>query len=188
MVAVKIALLVLLTLVPVTPVLLSLPVMSVVVVVALAAAWLLIPSWGPWIYVGGSLGLIQWRVWQLYLQHLKMSVYVSSPSMAIQNRSAVWLAVGAAAGAIRSFAAGDIAWTVIGALLAILLFGLQGVLFPDAAVISQVCGYPLISLEELQSLLDRVDYPTLLAFNKASKKSGGFGMDLSHYLDKQARG
>ena len=42
MIAVKIALLVLLMLVPVTPVLLSLPVISVVVVVALAAAWLLI--------------------------------------------------------------------------------------------------------------------------------------------------
>ena len=107
--------------------------------------------------------------------------------MAIQNRSAVWLAVGAAAGATRSFAAGDIAWTVIGMLLAIFLFALQGLLFPNATVISQVCGYPLISLEELQSLLDRVDYPTLLAFNKASKKSGAFGMDLSDYLGKNAR-
>ena len=174
MIAVKIALLVLLTVIPLTPVLLSLPVISVVVVIALAAPWLINPSWGPRIFVGSSLGLIQWRVWQLYLQHLKMSVYVSSPSIAIQNRSAVWLAVGAAAGAIRSFAAGDIAWTVIGMLLAIFLFALQGLLFPNAAVISQVCGYPLISLEELQSLLDRVDYPTLLAFNKASKKEWSF--------------
>ena len=90
MIAVKIALLVLLTVIPLTPVLLSLPVISVAVVIALAAAWLINPSWGPWIFVGSSLGLIQWRVWQLYLQHLKMSVYVSSPSMAIQNRSAVW--------------------------------------------------------------------------------------------------
>ena len=90
MIAVKIALLVLLTVIPLTPVLLSLPVISVVVVIALAAPWLINPSWGPRIFVGSSLGLIQWRVWQLYLQRLKMSVYVSSPSMAIQNRSAVW--------------------------------------------------------------------------------------------------
>jgi hypothetical protein len=187
MIAIKIALLVALVFVPVTPVLLSLPLISALVIVGLTAAWLLAPSWGAWIFVGSSLGLIQWRVWQLYLQRLKMSVYVSSPSMAIQNRSAVWLGIGAAIGAVRSYVAGDIGWTVVGALIAVTLFASQGVLFPNAAVISQACGYPLVSLEELQSLLDRLDYPTLLAFNKESRRAGALGMNLGAYLDGTLR-
>jgi hypothetical protein len=187
MIVLKLALLVLLVFVPLTPVLLSLPLLSTLVVAALTAIWLLVPSWGGWIFVGTSFGLIQSRVWQLYLQRLKMSVYVSSPSMAIQNRSAVWLAIGAAVGAIRSGIGGDIGWAVVGALLAITLFASQGILFPNAAVISQACGYPLVSLDELQSLLNRLDYPTLLAFNKESRRAGAFGVDLDTYLKKRAR-
>jgi len=99
----------------------------------------------------------------------------------------VWLAIGAAIGAIRSYIAGDIGWTVIGALLAVMLFVSQGVLFPNAAVISQACGYPLISLDELQALLDRLDYPTLLAFNKESRRAGGLAVDLGAYLNRKAR-
>ena len=79
---------------PLTPVLLAMPLLSALVVVALTVVWSLVPSWRGWIFVGTSLGLMQWRVWKLYVQRLAMSVYVYSPSMAIQNRSAVWLAIG----------------------------------------------------------------------------------------------
>jgi hypothetical protein len=54
------------------------PLLSPPVVVALTAVWLLVPSWGGWIFVGTSLGLMQWRVWKLYVQRLAMSVYVYS--------------------------------------------------------------------------------------------------------------
>ena len=163
------------------------PLLSALVVVALTAVWLLVPSWGGWIFVGTSLGLMQWRVWKLYVQRLAMSVYVYSPSMAIQNRSAVWLAIGAAIGAIRSGIGDDMGWAAVGALLAVTLFASRGLLFPNAAVISQACGYPLVSLEELQSLLKRLDYPTLLAFNKESKRAGGLAGDLTAYLDRNVQ-
>jgi hypothetical protein len=70
--------LVLLVFAPLTPVLLAMPLLSPPVVVALTAVWLLVPSWGGWIFVGTSLGLMQWRVWKLYVQRLAMSVYVYS--------------------------------------------------------------------------------------------------------------
>ena len=185
MITVKIVLLLLFTVVPVVPVVLALPFVSTLFVLGLVAAWLAAPSWGSWLYVGSCLGLMQWRAQELYLSRLRMSVYVSSPSMAEQNSASVWLAVGAAVGGIRSFAGGDMTWAVLGGLVALTLFGLQGILFPSPAMISQACGYPMVSLTELQLLLDKIDYPTLLRFNREARKSGGFGKDLARFLEEK---
>ena len=185
MIAVKIILLLLFAVGPVVSVVLAMPFVSTLFVLGLVAAWLAAPSWGSWLYVGSCLGLMQWRAYLLYLSRLRMSVYVSSPSMAEQNRASVWLAAGAAVGGIRSFAGGDMTWAVLGGLVALTLFGLQGILFPNPAVISQACGYPTVSLTELQLLLDKIDYQTLLRFNREARKSGAFGMDLARFLEER---
>ena len=195
MITVKIVLLLLFAIGPVTAVVLAFPFVSTLFVLGLVAAWLVAPSWGPWLYVGTCLGLMQWRAHLLYLSRMKMSVYVSSPSMAEQNTASVWLAVGAAVGGIRSFAGGDMTWAVLGGLLALTLFGLQGILFPSPVMISQACGYPMVSLTELQLLhrqpatlqllLDKIDYPTLLRFKREARKSGGFGTDLARFLEEK---
>lgn len=193
MIMVKILLLLVLAVLPVVPVVLAMPLVSGVLVVGLVGVWMVAPSWGPWLYVGSSLSLIQWRAWQLCVKRLRMSIYVSSPSMGTQNSSSVWLSIGAAIGGIRSFVGGDLTGAVLGGLVAVLLFGLQGILFPNPAMISQACGYPMVSSEELVRLLEKADYPTLLRFNRQARKAGIFGpmlaVELARLLEeKESRG
>ncbi len=195
MITVKIVLLLLFALFPFAAVMLAFPFVSPLFVLGLVAAWLAAPSWGPWLYVGTCLGLMLWRAELLYLRRMRMPVYVPSPTMAIQNTASVCLAVGAAVGGIRSFAGGDITWAVSGGLVALTLFCLQGILFPSPLMISQACGYPVVSLTELQLLhrqpatlqllLDKIDYPTLLRFKREARKSGGFGTDLARFLEEK---
>ncbi len=173
-----------LTVLPFVPAVLALPWVSTLAIVVLVGFWMLDPSWGAWVYAGICLNLIQWRTWQLHVQKLRMSIYVSSPSMGIQNGSSVEAAIGAAIGAVRSFAGGDIVGTALGALVAALLFGLQGILFPNPSVISQACGYPFVSSEELARLLEKADYPTLLKFNRQARRMGISGPMLPVELTK----
>ena len=97
---------------------------------------------------------------------------MSSPSMGVQNGTSVEAGIGAVIGAIRSFMAGDIAGTALGVIVAALLLGLQGILFPNPSVISPACGYPFVAPEELSRLLERADYPTLLKFNRRVRRKG----------------
>lgn len=154
------------------PVVLALPWISTAVVVVLLGFWMVDPSWGPWVYAGICLNLLQWRTRQLHVAKLRMSAYVSSPSMGVQNGTSVEAGIGAVIGAIRSFMAGDIAGTALGVIVAALLLGLQGILFPNPSVISQACGYPFVAPEELSRLLERANYPTLLKFNRRARKKG----------------
>jgi len=174
--------------VPLIPAVLALSWISTAVVVALLGFWIVEPSWGPWVYAGVCLNLLQWRARQLHLAKLKMSLYMSSPSMAIQNDTSGKAAIGAVLGAIRSLVAGDVAGVCIGVVIAVLLFGLQGVLFPNSSVIAQACGHPFVSDEELSHLLERTDYPTLLKFNRFAKKSGLSGpllaAELASFLER----
>lgn len=189
MIVLKIVLVLALAVAPIVPIVLAMPVVSSVVVLALLGVWLAFPSWGSWLYVGCCLGLMQWRAWQLYVNRLRMSVYVFSPSMAIQNSRSVWLQIAGAIGGICSFAEGDVMVAVLGWLFAALLFGLQGILFPNPEVISHACGYPLMPIEELRKLLEKVDYPTLLRFNRQSRKAGisgpMLGVELTQFLEKR---
>jgi hypothetical protein len=169
---IKALLLIVLTFGPLIPAILALSWISTAAVVALLGFWIVEPSWGPWVYAGVCLNLLQWRAWQLHLAKLKMSVYVSSPSMAIQNGTSGEAAIGAILGAIRSLVAGDVVGISIGVVITALLFGLQGVLFPNSSVIAQACGHPFVSDQQLSDLLERTDYPTLLKFNRFAKKSG----------------
>jgi len=188
MIWVKILLLLVLTVLPMVPVVLALPWISTAAVVVLLGFWMLDPSWGPWVYGGICLNLLQWRTRQIHVDKLKMSVYVSSPSMAIQNGTSVEAAIGAAIGAIRSFVAGDISGTALGVIVAGLLFGLQGILFPNPSVITQVCGDPFVAPDELSRLLERADYPTLLKFNRHARKRAlsrtMLAVELANVLDR----
>jgi hypothetical protein len=132
MIAVKIVLLLVFAVFPVVAVVLAFPLVSTLFVLGLVAAWLAIPSWGPWLYVGCCLGLMQWRAELLYLSRTRMSVYVSSASMAEQNSASVLLAVGAVVGGIRSFAAGDTTWAVLGGLVALHTFWPAGDSLPQS--------------------------------------------------------
>lgn len=193
MILTKIVLLLVLAVLPRVPVVFALPWVSTISTVALVGFWLLDPSWGSWLYVGICLNLLQWRTWQLYVKKLRMSVYVSSPTMGIQNGSSVELAIGAGIGAVRSLVGGDFVGTGLGVVVALLLFGLQGILFPNSSVILQACGDPFVSSEELLLLLEKADYPTLLRFNRHARKVGILGpvvpIELGKVLDeKQHRG
>ncbi len=126
MIFVRVLLLPVLAILPLVPVVFTLPIIRTIAVIGLLGFWMLDPSWGSWVYVGICLNLMWWRAWQLYIQRLSMSIYVSSPSMGMQNSSSVWLAIGAAIGAIRSLAGGDFTGVVLGGIVAMLLFGLQG--------------------------------------------------------------
>ncbi len=126
-----------------------------------------------------------------------MSVYVFSLSMAMQNSSSTWLAIGAAIGAIRSLAGrNDLTGALLGGIVAVLLFGLQAILFPNPTVITQACGYPNVSPEDvpsLMSLLEKADYPTLLKFDREARRAGIFGPMLAAELakvleEKESRG
>src|SRR5574337_538082 len=178
----KLLLLITLAIVPMVPVVFALPGVSTVVVVGLVGFWVLDPSWGPWLYVGSCLSLMQWRAWEIYVKRLKMAKYVFSPSMHIQNRSAVWLGIGAVIGSIRSFAGGDLIGGVLGGLVAVLLLGLQGILFPNPTVISRACGHPMVAVEELSRLLEKTDYPTLLKFNRQARRKLISGLMLASEL------
>ena len=50
------------------------------------------------------------------------------------------------------------------------------------SVIAQACGYPFVSSEELARLLDKLDYPTLLKFNRQARRSGVSGPMLAAEL------
>src|SRR2546426_5246996 len=125
MIWVKILLLLVLTVLPGVPVVLALPWISTAVVVVLLGFWMVDPAWGPWVYAGICLNLLQWRTWLLYVDKLRMSMYVFSPSMGIQNGTSVEAGGGAVIGAIRSFIGGDIAGTAIWGIVGAPLFGLQ---------------------------------------------------------------
>lgn len=191
MILVKIVLLLVLAVLPMVPVVFALPWVSTITTVVLVGFWLLDPSWGSWLYVGICLNLMQWRAWQLYVQKLRMSVYVSSPTMGIQNGSSVELAIGAGIGAARSLVGGDFVGTGLGVVVALLLFGLQGILFPNASVISQACGDTFVPPEELLRLLEKADYPTLLRFNRQARKVGILGpmlpVELTKVLEEKQR-
>jgi len=193
MILIKTVLLLVLAVLPMVPVVFALPWVSTITTVALVGFWLLDPSWGSWLYVGICLNLIQWRAWQLHVKKLRMSVYVSSPTMGIQNGSSVELAIGGGIGAVRSLVGGDFVGTGLGVVVALLLFGLQGILFPNPSVILQACGDPFVSSEELLPLLEKADYPTILRFNRHARKVGILGpllpVELGKVLDeKQGRG
>lgn len=191
MIWVKALLLIVLAVLPMIPAVLALPWISTATVVALVGFWIVDSSWGPWVYAGICLNLLQWRAWQLHVDKLRMSAYVSSPSMAMQNGTSVEAAIGALVGAIRSFVAGDMAGTVLGVVVAALLFGLQGILFPNPSVIAQVCGHPFVAAEELSRLLEMADYPTLLKFNRHARKNGLAGpilaVELANVLETKNR-
>jgi hypothetical protein len=140
---IKVLLLIVLCFVPLIPAVLALPRISTAVLVVLLGFWLVERSWGPWVYAGVCLNLLQWRAWQLHIEKLRMSLYVSSPSMAVQNGTSGEAAIGAGIGAIRSLIAGDVAGICLGAVMAALMFGLQGMLFPNPSVIAEACGHPL---------------------------------------------
>jgi len=178
----KVLLLLVLAVFPMGAALFALRWISTIAIILSLGFWMLDPSWGAWVYVGICLNLIQWRTWQLHIQRLRMSAYVSSPAMAIQNSSSVKAAVGGGIGAVRSFAGGDIVGVALGVLIAAVLFGLQGLLFPNPSIISQACGYPFVSSEELARLLDKLDYPTLLKFNRQARRSGVSGPMLAAEL------
>ncbi len=172
---------------PLVPALFAIPWVSTAAIIALVAFWILEPTWGPWLYLGICLNLMQWRAWQLYIHKLKMSVYLFSPAMATQNASSLRLSIGAAVGVLRSLIDGDVAPAILGALVGLLLFGLQGILFPNAEVIAQGCGYPNLSPEDAPSftrLMEKADYQTLLNFNKRARKLGLFGPMLAVELAK----
>jgi len=163
MIIVKVLLLPVLAILPLLPLAFTLPVIRTIAVIGLLGFWMLDPSWGSWVYVGICLNLMWYRAYLLYVEKLRMSVYVFSPTTGMQNSSSVWLAIGAAIGGIRSLTVGDLTGAVLGGLVAVLLIGLQGILFPNPAVISQGCGYPNVSPEDLPSfmtLLEKADYPT----------------------------
>lgn len=188
---IKALLLVVLTFVPMIPAVLAFLWISTAVVVGLLGFWMVDPSWGAWVYAGICLNLLQWRAWQLHLGKLSMSLYVSSPSMAIQNGTSMKAAIGAVVGAIRSLIAGDVAGTCVGVVIAALLFGLQGMLFPNPSVIAQACGHPFVTDEELARLLERTDYPTLLKFNRLARRNGWAGpilaAELANFLERERR-
>ena len=191
MIWIKALLLILLTFFPMIPAVLALRWISTAVVVGLLGFWMVDPSWGAWVYAGVCLNLLQWRAWQLHLKKLKMSLYVSSPSMAIQSGTSGEAAIGAVAGAIRSFIAGDVLGGCLGLVIAALLFGLQGILFPNPSVIAQACGHPFVTDEELARLLERTDYPTLLKFNRLTRKNGlsrpKLAAELANFLERERR-
>jgi len=143
-----------------------------VVVLGFLAAWIVVPSWGSWLYVGSSLSLLLWRPWQLYGKRVSMSVYVSSPRIGVQNGSSVWLAIGAVIGGVRSVVGGDLTGAVLGGLVAMLLFGLQGLLFPNQALVLRVCGAGVLSSAEVERLLANMDYAAVLRFNQQARKGG----------------
>ncbi len=184
-------LLIVLTFFPGIPAVLALPWISTAAVVGLLGYWMMDPSWGAWVYAGVCLNLLQWRAWQLHLNKLRMSLYVSSPSMAIQNGISGKAAIGAVVGAIRGLIAGDAVGTCLGVVIAGLLFGLQGILFPNPSVIAQACGHPFIGDEELSRLLERTDYPMLLKFNRLAQKNGLSGpilaAELANFLERERR-
>lgn len=188
MILTKIVLLLVLAVLPMVPVVLALPWVSPVTTVALVGFWLLNPSWGSWLYVGICLNLMQWRVWQIYVKRLRMSVYVSSPSMAIQNSTSMWLSIGAVIGGIRSFAVGDLTGTVLGGLVALLLFGLQGILFPNPSLIWQVCGGFMLPSDEVERLVENLDYPTVLRLNRQARKGGIQAEELARILGRRVVG
>jgi hypothetical protein len=143
-----------------------------VVILGFLAVWMVTPSWGPWLYVAASLSLALWRLWQLYVKRISMSVYVSSPRVAVQNGSSMWLAIGAILGGVRSLVAGDLTGAISGGLVALLLFGLQGVLSPNQVFILQVCGAAVLSSTEVERLLGNMDYATVLRFNRQARRGG----------------
>lgn len=191
MIWIKALLLIVLTFVPMIPAVLALPWISTAVLVGLLGFWMFDPSWGAWVYAGVCLNFLQWRAWQLHLKKLRMSLYVSSPSMAIQNGTSGKAAIGAVVGAILSFIAGDVTGTYLGVVIAALLFGLQGILFPNPSVIAQACGHPFITDEEVARLLERIDYPTLLKFNRLARKNGLSGpilaAELANFVERERR-
>ena len=184
-------LLIVLTFFPMIPVVLGLRWISTAAVIGILGFWMIDLSWGAWAYAGVFLNLLQWRAWQLHREKLKMSLYMSSPSMAIQNGTSGKAAIGAVIGAIRSLTAGDVAGTCLGVAIAALLLGLQGVLFPNPSVIAQACGHPFLSDEELDHLLERTDYPMLLKFNRLARKNDLSGpmlaAELATFLERQGR-
>ncbi len=182
MLVVKLLLVLLLAIAPVNAIL-ALPLVSPAAVVAVIAFWLLVPAWGPWLYVGTSLGLMQWRAWQLHVRRLRMSTYVHSPSMMIQNSASMWLSIGGVIGAVRSFVGGDFVGVVLGGLVAVLLFGLQGVLFPNQRLIWQVCGGFALLADEVEHLLKNLDYQTVLRFNRQARKGGISPKELARVLN-----
>jgi hypothetical protein len=156
---------------------------SWIVLACLIGFWLLYPEWGPWVYAGVCLNLIQFRAWLIYINRVDMATYVFSPSMAIQNGSSLELAIGAVVGGIRSFIGGDLTGAIMGGVIAGLLFFLQGILFPNNSVILQACGDPMVDIEkltdpsaqgkaiqEIMRLLEKVNYPALLKFNRQMRR------------------
>lgn len=111
--------------------------------------------------------------------------------MAIQNGTSGKAAIGAVVGAFASFIAGDVTGACFGVVIAALLFGLQGILFPNPSVIAQACGHPFVTDEELARLLERIDYPTLLKFNRLARKNGLFGpilaAELANFVERERR-
>ncbi len=69
-----------------------------------------------------------------------------------------------------------------GVAIAALLFGLQGILFPNPSVVAEACGHPFVTDEELSRLLDTTDYPTLLKFNRLARRNGLSGPILAAEL------
>lgn len=188
---IKTLLLIVLTFFPMIPAVLARPWISTAAVVGLLGYWIVDPSWGAWVYTGVCMNLLQWRAWQLHLRKLRMSLYVSSPSMAIQNSTSGKAAIGAVIGAIRSGIAGDVPGTCLGVVIAALLFGLQGILFPNPSVVAEACGQPFVTDEELARLLERTDYPTLLRFNRLARKNDLSGpilaAELANFLERERR-
>jgi hypothetical protein len=175
MIIAKLLLSLVLAFLPLVPVVFTVPIIRAIVGIALLGWWMLDPSWGAWVYAGICLNVMQYRGWHLYVGKMRMSAYVLSPSMKMQNSSSVWLGIGAVIGGLRSLALGDPAGVVIAGLVAALLFGLQALLFPNPRIIVQACGYPFVSSECVSSLLpllEKLDYPTLLRFNRQTRKAG----------------
>ena len=132
----KLILTAVLGLLPFVGLVLALPLISTAVVIGIVVFWLFVPSWGPWLYCGVCLNLMRSRTYLLYVGKLNMRAYLESPGMMIQNGTSTELAIGGIVGAVRSFVGNDTTGAVAGGLIALLLFGLQSVLFPNPGVIA----------------------------------------------------
>ncbi len=178
MLALKLLLLLVLAVVPVLSLVFAVPMIRGIAIAGLVGFWMLVPSWGPWVYGGFCANLLQWRAWLRHVARVRMAVWVASPSLERQNSSALWLAIGAAVGCLRSLASKDLAGAVLGGLVAGLLFGLRGMLFSSSGKAPQISGYPVVSEKELVGQAEKTDDATLIQLKSEVRWAGLFGRAL----------
>lgn len=103
--SIKLLLVLALAVIPLPPAVFALPLISPLAVVAVMVFWMIVPGWGPWVYVGVCGDLVQWHLWLLWRKGFVWPMM--SPSLANQNSAAAWLSTVGIAGVIRSWYATD---------------------------------------------------------------------------------